>query len=841
MKKLLLPVIFSSLLVISACNKPSNSNNTVSNTDSIDIDTGSSDNTNTDSSDNTDTNTDTTPVDGVSFEGLVNKLLTTHNYTMDVHSCLEDAKSDEIYDDTFENINDKAFYSRYYSGHSGIIYQKNQGYVPFIQYANGTVEVQNDFYSTNTNVGVSSIYDIVAENLFLGEFVQSSDDNTVYYNSNTDAIAVGCNFTGYAETANLVAPEKLIAKYDATNEQIIVTVNYDVWFYDEGEQNPKGTATLTIKNIGTTTNVEVESYVENPTTTFNARTEWNANDISLFASYFNGKVPSFLAGSSYALFVDKYNDYRGNFVLLTDYASGDLRQSFGDALVVNDNFVKVNDNKYTLVEKNDTLGVTTTYTIEMVFKAPNDQYNDGKTFGHYYPNGLFQATFSIKTVENTVDSISSLNKYIQDNKYDLYVPTLPFGSEVTKVSGFNDRTRAMNAEYGNDMYAFYTSTTGTKLYIESLSKAKENFNKYSQALRDYGYTEESSGLGLKYFRLGDDNESYVSMSDLSSATEANYSGYIQIRFNVYSSAYGYTTPTKSEDSEVKLSSITLSDMTTSYNVGDTFSFDGVVTAHYSDSTTKVVNPTEVTTPDMTSSGYKTVIVTYTENGVSKDAEYTITVTGNNDTNNLLVDMTLVGGSIKLISPTTESYVEPGEMVKFVVKVEEGYELEKVFLKEDPNYTISVNPMGTNSFFFVMPEFKVTITASIKKIGGETSNESYVGIYRDVTNTESDTKASVRAITLNDDMTGTYSYRNKTSFGDSTYVANFTWSVSNDTVSFVLVGFEDKTTYKSFASYKMFITGETGETMSGTISLEQIEIQLYDSLGYAKETTSIFEK
>ncbi len=77
-----------------------------------------------------------------------------------------------------------------------------------------------------------------------------------------------------------------------------------------------------------------------------------------------------------------------------------------------------------------------------------------------------------------------------------------------------------------------------------------------------------------------------------------------------------------------LSSITLdtSSVTTSFYVNGTFSYSGlVVTAHYDDNSSATVIPTSVSTPDMTTTGSKTVTVTYTENGVSKTATYNITV------------------------------------------------------------------------------------------------------------------------------------------------------------------------------------------------------------------------
>ena len=76
---------------------------------------------------------------------------------------------------------------------------------------------------------------------------------------------------------------------------------------------------------------------------------------------------------------------------------------------------------------------------------------------------------------------------------------------------------------------------------------------------------------------------------------------------------------------VVLSSIALSGQTTNYTVGDTFSFTGTVTATYSNGATKTVTPTQVSTPDMMTAGDKEVTVTYTEEGVTATAKYTITV------------------------------------------------------------------------------------------------------------------------------------------------------------------------------------------------------------------------
>ena len=65
---------------------------------------------------------------------------------------------------------------------------------------------------------------------------------------------------------------------------------------------------------------------------------------------------------------------------------------------------------------------------------------------------------------------------------------------------------------------------------------------------------------------------------------------------------------------------------TSFFKGDAFTFDGlIVTAAYSNCANKVVTPTNVSTPDMSTVGTKTVTVTYTENTVTKTKDYSINI------------------------------------------------------------------------------------------------------------------------------------------------------------------------------------------------------------------------
>lgn len=79
---------------------------------------------------------------------------------------------------------------------------------------------------------------------------------------------------------------------------------------------------------------------------------------------------------------------------------------------------------------------------------------------------------------------------------------------------------------------------------------------------------------------------------------------------------------------VTLSSLSIEDQTSNYIVGDSVSFDGKLVAHYSDETTAVVTPNEITISDDISSttGSKTFSLSYSEGDVSLSLEVPVTIT-----------------------------------------------------------------------------------------------------------------------------------------------------------------------------------------------------------------------
>ncbi len=96
-------------------------------------------------------------------------------------------------------------------------------------------------------------------------------------------------------------------------------------------------------------------------------------------------------------------------------------------------------------------------------------------------------------------------------------------------------------------------------------------------------------------------------------------------FRYYASSNNNSQLYKKVESKT-LSSISVSGGTTAFTVGDTFTFGGTVTAHYSDSSSaNVTSSATFSGYNMNTAGNYTVTASYSEGGVTKTATYGITV------------------------------------------------------------------------------------------------------------------------------------------------------------------------------------------------------------------------
>ena len=317
----------------------------------------------------------------------------------------------------------------------------------------------------------------------------------------------------------------------------------------------------------------------------------------------------------------------------------------------------------------------------MVFTSPDEIYSGDRTVGHYFPNGVFTIKYRYKQkLAEEVTTIAALNRHISKSKARTILPTFPDNGEIERISGFEDRTSYANQYYGEGERVFLFVTSVSSLIVK-LSATKENavswIDRLTPLMEEKGFVNivRDSRFGQISFTDSQGSKLILTNPEFEGAEESGshyeYPGYIQLQI-VIRNAYGDII----DPSEV-LESITLSNQTTAYHIGDSFKFDGIVTAHYQSGDTKVVFPTSVTTPDMTTAGDKVITVSYTEEGVTKTKGYTIhvtypdsqtakTITYASDFDHKAIQ------HIDLENSILPDRAEPGEQVTMTVAVEEGY-------------------------------------------------------------------------------------------------------------------------------------------------------------------------
>lgn len=466
--------------------------------------------------------------EGHAFSNMIDNVLENHNYSIGLTSYIEYHQED-LQTSTYFNLNNKAYYN--YDSDSGIygglLLQKDQGFVTFRQSAtSGNISLGN-FYSTSLVHMASDIYDVVIENVLNAKWEQDSENHSKFLTSDYYSIATGCNFTGYAASSNLEAPEYIIAEYiDDTHFNLTIDFTVIYWDTDIGEMvREPGHCYLDVA-IGTASNAILESYINNPTYIYVAPTSWSKTDQSYFKKYF-GIVPPFVDGVSYSFEFDVDSDYRGNYLYIVDYACGDIREAYRTKLL-EANYLQVgndSDHYRYVVEKGLRIF---NYDVYLKYNLPTMSYN-GKTYGYYYPQGMMYLEF-IKSETTSVNTVARYNKFVQEFVGKNVLPEVPFGDEVTSVTNF---VYSSNTE----VYKFYQSDY-TRFHIASYSKAVEDMNAFLTALSQYGYTEIVYNKEAKIYNcFREGKSSYISISALDQIEEESYSGILDIRCQLYAQEY----------------------------------------------------------------------------------------------------------------------------------------------------------------------------------------------------------------------------------------------------------------------------------------------------------------
>ena len=470
--------------------------------------------------------------DGRAMKVLTDAVRANHNYQMDTLSYLT-YHATEKYRNRWINLDNKALYNYVEtedggSYNQGIVYQKDQGFVGFYQSTDTKVVVPRIFYSTSLEHMASEIYDLVLENVIDAMWMQDGTNTKLFKTTGNLAIATGCNFTGYASSANLSAPEYLVMEL-VDNHTFVITVNFTVHYSDSetGEMvNEPGITTLTV-SVGTVVNAELSAYIANPTYVYQAPTEWDYIQTKYFNDTFDGIVAPFPTGASYAFDFDSDWDYRGTYLYVLDYACGDIREAYR-ALLQADGFEMQggNPDKWRKTTVDGLLYKH--HNVTLTYHAPTESYNN-KTYGWYYPEGEFYVEYLV-TESSNVSTVERYNKAVQDYIGDpTILPEVPFGSEVTKVTNFDFTDN-------KEDYVFRQGKA-TRFYIENYNTARNDLARYYDLLVEFGFNEDIvHNPILKVDNLFKGN-SYVSITHIEDYGVTEYSGYIEIRIQLYRSDF----------------------------------------------------------------------------------------------------------------------------------------------------------------------------------------------------------------------------------------------------------------------------------------------------------------
>lgn len=277
-----------------------------------------------------------------------------------------------------------------------------------------------------------------------------------------------------------------------------------------------------------------------------------------------------------------------------------------------------------------------------------------------------KAEMSFTTGANTIASIADAN-FNDDTWYgnwstsyvDIVFPstnhpltqqTVGDGNTVVLTARNNGTSNTTNSVYIQSMSVSYETPAAEKT-LDSISLDT------SDAPTSFTTGDPFSYEGLSVTANYDDGSSdivtptSVSTPDMSSAGTKTVT---------VSYSEGGTTKTATYQITVSNPSKTLSSITLDttnvqmvFDLGDTFNYDNlVVTAHYSDSSTDVVSPTSVSSPDMSSAGTKTITVAYQ----SQTATYKITV------NKVLTNISLDTSSVKKTFNVGDTFTYSGLVV-----------------------------------------------------------------------------------------------------------------------------------------------------------------------------------
>ncbi len=258
-------------------------------------------------------------------------------------------------------------------------------------------------------------------------------------------------------------------------------------------------------------------------------------------------------------------------------------------------------------------------------------------------NASYIAEFKITYVPKVLSSISvkttpTKTAYEDGDYFD------PTGLVITKT--FSDSTTQDVAYNGNEANFEFSPTTSTPLSTSNTSVTISFGGKMCSQVISVTAGKTLSSISISGYKTafvegdtfsfgGSVTATYSDSSnvDVTGSAVFDTPNMTEVGNHTVTVSYTYKCTTKTKTyqltiSQGTLSSISVSGMTTQYQKNYAFSFDGTCTATFANGYQKVVTPTSISSPDMSTAGNKTITVSFTYNGNTQTTLYIISVNSN---------------------------------------------------------------------------------------------------------------------------------------------------------------------------------------------------------------------
>lgn len=453
---------------------------------------------------------------------------------------------------------------------------------------------------------------------------------------NTTSNSVTWSATGNAVT---ISQQTGLITFKATSGSTTVTVTTNTW--DANDQPIVKTFTINWSNF---TRVLSSISLSGQTTEF-LTTDSFAFDGVVTAHYNDGSEDTI--GSGYSVNSNEVDmSTPGEYTVSVSYTEGNVTKTVSYTITVYDGVIPVED--YTRLTSIASIDETAYYVLGL--EGTGFHYSGTSNWGSialpsahtpiYYQlaktnNGT---TFTAKANIGGTDyylTVPSSNTFTMSNSAeDLILGTTAncTGDKEYAVTRSTSTTRHIRIN-GADGLRAYGGNTGEMAYFYKANNYVPAPPKTLSSIAISGDYTTTFIVGDTFTFGGTVTATFSDSSTENVTASATFTGYDMSTADNYTVTVSYTYGNDTETTTYQitvvartLTSISISGQTTQLTKGGEFVFGGTVTAHYNNSTTAdVTEDATFSGYDMNVEGEQTVTVSYTEGGVTKTAQYQITV------------------------------------------------------------------------------------------------------------------------------------------------------------------------------------------------------------------------